>query len=93
MRPTAWEILHQFIRALESGGETGAAELVAKTGAAKSEEARELCYRLYVMCERKKRAKEAGSYNGLVQSWQEILKLAAGIARNIPVQSAMFETE
>lgn len=37
---------------------------------------RELAYRLYTLCERKKRAAEALSYNGLVQSWPEIVRLA-----------------
>jgi hypothetical protein len=35
-----------------------------------------LAYRLYTLCERKKRAKNALSYNGLVQSWPEITRLA-----------------
>jgi putative DNA methylase len=52
-----------------------AAELVAKLGA-KAEVGRELAYRLYIVCERKKRAAEALSYNGLVQSWPEITRLA-----------------
>jgi len=43
---------------------------------AKSEIARELAYRLYVLCERKKRTAEALAYNGLVQSWPEITRLA-----------------
>lgn len=38
--------------------------------------ARELAYRPYTICERKKRAQEALSYNGLVQSWPEITRLA-----------------
>ncbi len=42
----------------------------------KAEIARELAYRLYTLCERKKRAAEALSYNGLVQSWPEITRLA-----------------
>jgi putative DNA methylase len=66
-RLTAWEGVHQLIRALESGGEGAAAVLVAKLGA-KAEIARELAYRLYTLCERKKRATKALSYNGLVQS-------------------------
>ena len=49
--------------------------LVAKLGS-KAEIARELAYRLYTLCERKKRAPEALSYNGLVQSWPEIIRLA-----------------
>jgi putative DNA methylase len=74
-RLTVWEMVHHLIRTLEAGGESAAAELVAKLGS-KAETARELCYRLYTVCERKKRAAEALSYNGLVQSWPEITRLA-----------------
>src|SRR6266571_2890708 len=73
-RLTAWEMVHQLIRALEAGGEGAAGALVAKLGA-KSEIGRELAYRLYTICERKKRAAEALAYNGLVQSWPEIVRL------------------
>ena len=74
-RLTAWKMVHQLIRSLEANGEDAAAALVAKLGS-KAEVARELAYRLYAVCERKKRAAEALSYNGLVQSWPEILRLA-----------------
>jgi putative DNA methylase len=60
---------------LESDGESAAAVLLAKIGN-QAEIARELCYRLYTLCERKKRANEAMAYNGLVQSWPEIVRLA-----------------
>ena len=73
---TAWEIVHHLIRMLANGGESAAAKLVIKLGA-KAEVGRELAYRLYTMCERKKRANDALSYNGLVQSWPEIVRLAA----------------
>ncbi|GMV81899.1 MAG: hypothetical protein AMXMBFR7_30830 [Planctomycetota bacterium] len=88
-RLTAWEIVHQLIRVLGSGGEGAAAELVAKLGA-KAEIARELAYRLYTLCERKKRAAEALAYNGLVQSWPEILRLAQEVARTQPSQPDLF---
>ena len=74
-RLTAWETVHYLVHTLESGGESAAAELIAALGAT-AETARELCYRLYTLCERKKRAAEALSYNGLVQSWPEIARLA-----------------
>ena len=74
-RLTAWETVHHLVRTLESQGESGAATLVAKLGS-RAETARELCYRLYTLCERKKRAAEALSYNALVQSWPEIARLA-----------------
>jgi putative DNA methylase len=73
-RLTVWETVHQLVRALESG-ESAAAELVSKLGG-QAETARELAYRLYTICERKKRMQEALSYNGLVQSWPEIVRLA-----------------
>ena len=74
-RLTAWEMVHHLVRVLEAGGESAAAVLVAKLGS-KAETARELCYRLYTLCERKKRAAEALAYNALVQSWPEIMRLA-----------------
>ncbi|VBB42849.1 conserved hypothetical protein [uncultured Desulfatiglans sp.] len=74
-RLTVWEMVHHLIGALETAGEPAAAELVARLGS-KAEGARELAYRLYTICERKKWAQEALSYNGLVQSWPEITRLA-----------------
>jgi putative DNA methylase len=74
-RLTAWEIVHQLVRALGAGGEGAAADLVARLGT-RAETARELAYRLYTVCERKKRAAEALAYNGLVRSWPEIARLA-----------------
>jgi putative DNA methylase len=73
-RFTAWEMVHHLIRALEKG-ESAAADLVKELGS-KAEIARELAYRLYTVCERKKRATEALSYNALVLSWPEITRLA-----------------
>jgi len=73
-RLTAWEGVHHLVRVLASGGESAAAELARKLGA-EAETARELAYRLYTVCERRKRAAEALAYNGLVQSWPEITRL------------------
>ena len=94
-RLTVWEMVHQLIRVLEAGGESAAAQVVAKLGS-QAETARELCYRLYTLCERKKRANEAMAYNGLVQSWPEITRLArekpsAGAAK--PGTNDMFEAQ
>ena len=74
-RLTVWEAVHYLIHALETGGELGAARVVAQLGAS-ADIARELAYRLYTICERKRRAAEALSYNSLVQSWPEISALA-----------------
>ncbi len=89
-RLTAWEVVHQLIHALEAGGEGAAAGLVGKLGS-KAESARELAYRLYTICERKKRATEALSYNGLVQSWPEITRLAREGGKPRTAQGGLFE--
>jgi putative DNA methylase len=94
-RLTVWEMVHQLIRVLEAGGEAAAAELAGKLGT-HAETARELCYRLYTLCERKKRAAEAMAYNGLVQSWPEITRLAGEAKQpqaTKPATGDMFEQE
>jgi len=91
-RLTVWESVHHLVRALEAGGESAAAALVKKLGS-KAEVARELAYRLYTVCERKKRAVEALSYNALVQSWPEITRLAREGAKSTPAQRTFGEDE
>ncbi|GIX22527.1 MAG: hypothetical protein KatS3mg121_1310 [Gammaproteobacteria bacterium] len=88
-RLTVWESVHHLIRALDKGGETGAAELARKLGS-RAETARELAYRLYTVCERKKRAEEGRSYNALVQSFPEIVRLARDRTRAEPVERDLF---
>ena len=89
-RLTVWEVVHHLVRRLESGGEAGAAELVSVLGGV-AEVARELAYRLYTTCERKKRAPEALSYNALVQSWPEIMRLAREKRPPQAAQEQMFQ--
>ena len=80
-RLTIWEAVHHLVHALDTGGETAAAHLVRQLGGI-AETARELAYRLYTVCERKKRPAEALSYNSLVQSWPEIVRLARQEAKS-----------
>ena len=87
-RLTVWEMVHQLIRALDKG-EANAAAVLAKLDT-KAEVARELAYRLYTLCERKKRAQEALAYNALVQSWPEIIRLAGQIKQGEPQQAGLF---
>nr|WP_096361890.1 DUF1156 domain-containing protein [Sulfuricaulis limicola] len=92
-RLNVWEMVHHLVRMLEAGGEGAAAQIVAKLGA-KAETARELCYRLYTLCERKKRANEAMAYNALVQSWPEITRLAREASRTVMADTEdMFKLE
>ena len=88
-RLTVWEAVHHLIRKLEKSGESEAAELAGILGGM-AETARELAYRLYTICERKKRAQEALSYNALVQSWPEITRLAREGKKGQPQQTGMF---
>jgi putative DNA methylase len=92
-RINEWEMLHHLIRVFEHSGEAAAAQLLTKYGS-KADVVRELAYRLYTACERKKRAKEAGSYNALVQSWPEIVRLSKEqAAPATPRQGAGFFDE
>jgi putative DNA methylase len=88
-RYTVWETVHHLIRVLETKSESAAVELVRKLGA-RAQVARDLGYRLYTMCERKKRAQEALSYNGLVQSWPELARLALGDSAPDEVMATLF---
>ena len=91
-RLIAWEIVHHLVRALESGGGNAAADFGGRIGA-KVETARELCYRLYILCKRKKRAAKALSYNSLVQSWPEITRLSRRSRSTAEAQVGLFEGE
>ena len=77
-RLTVWECTQHLVRAVDREGESGAARLVARIGSGMSENARDLAYRLYNICERKGRSAEARGYNALVSSWQRIVDLARG---------------
>src|SRR4030042_534947 len=89
-RLTVWEMVHHLVRSLEAGGEGAAAALVVKLGS-KAEVARELAYRLYTICERKKRAQEALSYNALVQSWPEVVRLGREGGKIKSEQASLFD--
>lgn len=82
-RPTIWEFTQHLIRHLEDEGEEAAARLLKKLGS-NADAARELAYRLYNTCERKKWAEDARSYNGLILAWPELEKLAAKLGDDAP---------
>jgi len=83
IRLTVWEMTQYLIRALEKGGEEKAAELLQKLGS-RGDAARDLAYRLYTVCDRKKWAREALAYNTLITSWPEIARLALRSAPESP---------
>jgi len=67
-RLTVWGVTQHLIRRLDQQGEKETANLKAKIGGM-AENARDLAYRLYTLCERKGWAEEAGYYNSLVVAW------------------------
>jgi len=74
-RLTVWEVTQHLIARLENEGEAGAAALLRQVGAL-GDAARDLAYRLYGICERKKWAKEAFAFNSLVVAWPTLAELA-----------------
>jgi len=89
-RLTVWEMTQHLVRALETGGESAAAELLRKLGA-RGETARELCYRLHKIAEGRGWAQEAVAYNALAVSWPEIARLAAAASEQRDRQMTLDE--
>jgi putative DNA methylase len=89
-RITVWEVTQQLIKALvDKGSEEAAADLLQKVGAL-GDVTRELAYRLYTICDRKKWAQEALAYNSLVVAWPELVKLAGRGKTKKQTQREMF---
>jgi putative DNA methylase len=74
-RLTVWEMTQHLMRRLDEG-HAAAAALALQLGS-NAEVARDLAYRLYLICERKKWSQEGQAYNALVVAWPEIRRLAA----------------
>jgi putative DNA methylase len=88
-RLTVWDMVHHLIRVLDQG-ESSAAELLSKLGS-RAEIARELAYRLYSISDRTKRSQDAQRYNALVQSWPEIVAIAAQLPHTAGEPQLDFE--
>lgn len=71
-RASAWKKTHLVANAYREDGELGAAEMLERMGVG-GDVVRDLAYRCYVICERKKWAETAFAYNELVSSWPEIV--------------------
>jgi len=90
-RLTVWEVTQHLIRAIvDKGSEEAAADLLKKVGAL-GDVARDLAYRLYTICDRKKWAQEALAYNSLVVAWPELIKLAGQKEVSRPSQQELFQ--
>ena len=87
-RLTVWEATHHLIRSLDQG-EQAAAGLLQRLGPI-SEVARDLSYRLYTVCERRKWAQEAMGYNALVLAWPDLARLAQEQKATGPLQGELI---
>ena len=93
---TIWECCQHLIRVLENGGELEAARLLKAMGSDKTERVRNLAYTLYDVCANKRRdAKEATAYNGLIAVWAELTRMADSTSSNtdMDLQMAMDTME
>jgi putative DNA methylase len=90
-RPTVWEMTHHLLRVYyhEKAGDEAAVGLLRKIGT-KGEIARDLAYRLFNVCEKKKWSQEAQAYNALVLGWSEIARLARENLRGEPQQESLL---
>ena len=88
-RLTVWEVTQRLIWALQEHGDAGAATILEHVGSY-GEIARDLAYRLYTICERKKWADEALAYNSLVVEWSDISNEAERMGRMVAKQASLF---
>ena len=83
-RVSAWRVLHQVILCYDRGKTAGAAELLRHpVVAAMHDKARQLAYRMYVLCERRKLAVDARTYNEIVEAWPSILRVATDAGESL----------
>lgn len=86
-----WLVTQQLTHALEDGGVTACAKLVAGALGGKADGAKALAYRLFTIADKKKWQEEAFAYNSLVNAWPEIQSKAAQLAAEAPTQGALFD--
>lgn len=87
-----WMLTQLLARAMGTGGIEACAAIVAAVAhGSRVEEARNLAYRLYSICERSNWAEEGRAYNSLVSEWPKIRERAADMQASRPVQSNLFE--
>lgn len=91
-RLTIWEATHHLVRLYfyDQVGDEATATLLRRIGS-RGEYARDLAYRLFDICEKKKRSQAAQTYNALVLGWPEIARLARELGMRSAEQAALFE--
>lgn len=96
VRPTVWEATVHLSKRLEEQSIEAAGAFLAKVGRTRvdMDAARELAYRLYNICERRKRPQLGNRFNNLVTSWPELVAAADQARRAQPAtQQGMLDYE
>jgi putative DNA methylase len=87
---SVWEALQHMVHRHSEGGALAAGALLRGLGG-KDEQIKDLAYRLYGICERKKWAQEAMAYNALVAEWSDIVEAAqSGATAPANAESGLF---
>lgn len=81
---TIWEIVHHLIRLAERGGDKDSARILAALPNQQAAEARQLCYRLFTLCDQNGWSLEAQAYNQLITNWQDYADLASTLEKQAP---------
>lgn len=74
-RVPIWQVALHLVQRLQEHGEASAADLLRTVGGM-GEAARDLAYRLYLVCERRSWSRSGLAFNALVAAWPEISRLA-----------------
>jgi len=93
-RTPIWGVTHHLLRVYfyEKLGDAITADLLRRIGS-RVEISRDLAYRLFSICEKKKRTQEAQAYNALVLGWPEIARLARARGQPQIKQADLFGRE
>ena len=86
-----WLVTQQLTRALDDGGITACAKLLAGSLGGNADGAKALAYRLFTIADKKNWQQEAFAYNSLVTAWPEIQSKAAELAGDASIQGALFD--
>jgi len=89
---TVWEVTHRVLRTYyyDEAGDLRTSEVLREFGIG-GKHVRDLAYRLFDICERRKRSKEAQGYNALVLGWPEIIRMTRDGAGAATKERRLFE--
>ncbi len=86
---TLWLLTQQLVFAMQEGGVSACAKIVARIYGSGPDRAKALAYRLYTLAEQKGWTQEAYAYNALVVAWQEIQSKALELKNVHMVQGTL----